>query len=470
MIPPRPTSGVHCIVAFCKKFGIGYHGELQWNIPQDLAKFNRLTKDGVVVMGRKTYESLPDSKRPLPNRLNIVMTRTPRLIGSADVIQLDLNDLVSFVKVLSKQRAVWIIGGQEVYAFFFNHHLLQPTTLWLTSIERSFDFDRKFPMPSGYKLVHQEKYHDENEDCSCRDLVYRKDNVQSSESQYLDLLRDVMANGSERVDRTGVGTIAVFGRTMRFDLTAGFPILTTKFVSFRVVIEELLWFLRGETDSKKLEEKKVDIWKQNTSEDFIKRAALDLEAGDVGGMYGYVWRHGGHKYTGPQSRKPGNGTDQLAYVLDTLKNDPFSRRIIMTSNDVTNLETGVLYPCHGLLIQFFVEIVDGTKYLSCSMTQRSADCFLGLPINIASYATLTKILALKSDMMAKDLIINLNDTHIYNNHIRLVESQLNRSMLPQPWLILSKEVKTKPFEDLTIDDFDLAGYLYHPAMKAPMAV
>lgn len=466
----RPTNGVHCIVAICKKFGIGYENKLPWHIPEDLAKFNRLTQDGVVVMGRATYDSLPYSKRPLPNRLNLVMTRGPKTVGSADVIQGDMNDIVSLVKVFSKHRAVWIIGGQEIYEFFFSHHLLRPSTLWLTSIERSFVCDRRFPMPSGYKLVQQAKYHNQKQDCVCRDLVYRNDSIHSSESQYIDLLIDVCANGSERVDRTGVGTKSVFGRTMRFDLTAGFPILTTKFVSWRVVIEELLWFLKGETDSKTLEAKQVDIWKQNTSREFISKRGLDLEVGDVGGMYGYVWRHGGHKYTGPQSRQSGNGTDQLTYVLDTLKTDPFSRRIIMTSNDVTNLETGVLYPCHGLLVQFYVEVKDGTKYLSCSMTQRSADCFLGLPINIASYATLTHILARKTDMIPKDLIINLNDTHIYNNHRCFVEAQLSRCILPLPWLILSDEVKTKPFEDLTIDDFELAGYLYHPAMKAPMAV
>ena len=468
-----PQTGIHLIAAMCKKFGIGQERGLPWHIPEDLKKFNSLTLNNVVVMGRITYESLPNSKRPLPDRLNVILTSTPKLDKHHDVIEVDLKGLMPFVSLLSKQKAVWIIGGEQLFRMFMTHQTHFPTSLWLTQIDKQFECDTRFPLVfsfGNYALVHHDKYRSESEDCICRNLLYTRTSYSSmNEKEYTYLLKDVMERGTDRVERTGVGTRALFGKTMRFDLRDGFPILTTKFVSWRIVIEELLWFLRGETDSKLLEEKKVDIWKQNTSASFIRDRGLSWQDGEVGGMYGYVWRHGGHKFSGNRVNH-GEGKDQLLDVIDLLKNDPYSRRIIMTSNDVTNLETGVLYPCHGLLIQFYVEDVDGTKHLSCSMTQRSADCFLGLPINIASYAALTHILAAKTDMIAKELIINTNDTHIYHNHMPQVTTQLKRTLLPLPKLVLSENVKTKSFEELTGRDFDLAGYWYHPALKGLMAV
>ena len=215
--------------------------------------------------------------------------------------------------------------------------------------------------------------------------------MQHEENQYLELLENLVYFSDCRETRNGK-TNSLFGERLVFNLKNSFPLLTTKKVFFRGIIEELLFFLNGKTDSKILEKKNINIWKENTTSEFIAKNGLPYREGDMGPMYGFNWFHFGAKYTGCDSNYDGLGFNQFEMVLNLLRNDPTSRRIIMTSYNPALAKDGVLYPCHGISIQFYVRISENIKYVSCSMTQRSADIACGVPYNIASYAALVYII------------------------------------------------------------------------------
>ena len=284
------------------------------------------------------------------------------------------------------------------------------------------------------------------------------------EYAYLDLLRDIVSTGEPRDDRTGTGTLALFARQLRFDVSEHLPILTTKSVPWRLVADELLWFLRGETDAKRLGSR---IWDANTSREFLDaRGLARYEVGDIGSMYGFVWRHCGAVYKGCGRSYAGEGIDQLEEVVRLLRDDPASRRIVMTTHDVRALDGGVLHPCHGLVTQFYA---DNRRRLSCHMYQRSMDTFLGAPWNIASYTMLLHIIAARAGMVPHELIISTGDTHVYKDHIAQARKQLARHPLPFPRIELDPSVATKPIEDITVDDIKVMGYLHHAPLRASMS-
>ncbi len=299
--------------------------------------------------------------------------------------------------------------------------------------------------------------------------------------QYLDLLQDILDNGEEKDDRTGVGTVSVFGRHLRFDLRRGFPAVTTKKLAWKACVGELLWFIEGSSDERRLAEithgtkdGTVTIWTPNALAPYWKPKA-EYE-GDLGRVYGVQWRHW-RKYDemkdmGPAHLKPyanrvatdRHEVDQLTQLIDGLKKDPSSRRHIISSWNVGELDQMALPPCH-VMSQFNV-----SKHgeLSCHMYQRSVDVFLGLPFNIASYALLTHMLAQVCDLTVGDLVISTGDTHLYKNHLPQVKEQLLRKPLGNPALILNPDVKD--ITKFTMNDIVLEGYQSHDAIKAPMAV
>ena len=299
------------------------------------------------------------------------------------------------------------------------------------------------------------------------------------ECQYLDLMQDILEKGTESDDRTGVGTWSIFGTQMRFDLSKSFPVLTTKRVYWRGVVEELLWFIRGETDSKILEEKKVNIWRDNTTREFLDKRGLDFPEGEIGPGYGWQMRNFGgtyemrHRHEGDFLKgvkhltKIKDGIDQLSNVVDQIKNNPNSRRIIMTLWNPKQVDKTALPPCHGICIQFYVR--DGK--LSCLMHQRSVDSFLGLPFNISSYSLLTCLLAKLNGLEPGELIWVGGDTHIYKNHINQVKEQLTRIPYEFPQLNIKKELNSlQDIEELNFEDLELIDYKCHPSIKAPMAI
>ena len=262
--------------------------------------------------------------------------------------------------------------------------------------------------------------------------------------QYLDLMRHVKDNGQEKSDRTGTGTVSVFGYQMRFDLAEGFPCITTKKLHLRSIIHELLWFLKGATNIAYLKENKVRIWDEWADEN-----------GNLGPVYGSQWR----------SWPSANGThiDQITKLIDQIKNNPDSRRLIVSAWNVSEIENMALPPCHAFF-QFYV--ADGK--LSCQLYQRSADIFLGVPFNIASYALLTMMIAQVCNLELGEFIHTLGDAHLYVNHLEQTELQLSRSIKPLPKMKINPEVKN--IFDFTIEDFELMNYDPHPHIKGIVAV
>jgi thymidylate synthase len=262
--------------------------------------------------------------------------------------------------------------------------------------------------------------------------------------QYLDYLRHILDEGVRKKDRTGTGTKSVFGYQMRFDLSAGFPVVTTKKLHLRSIIHELLWFIKGETNVRYLRDNGVSIWNEWANEE-----------GDLGPVYGKQWRR--------WETKDGRVIDQLGRVVEQIKADPDSRRLIVSAWNVSELEEMALAPCH-LLFQFYVA---GGR-LSCQMYQRSADSFLGVPYNIASYALLTSMIAQQCDLGLGDFVWTGGDCHIYSNHMEQVTLQLAREPLPLPQL----NIKRKPDSifDYKFEDFELVNYQSHPHIAAPVAV
>jgi thymidylate synthase len=264
------------------------------------------------------------------------------------------------------------------------------------------------------------------------------------ERQYLALLGDILANGVERGDRTGTGTLGVFGRQMRFDLARGFPLLTTKKLHKKSIILELLWFLRGDTNVRWLQERGVSIWNE----------WADAETGELGPVYGKQWR----SWTAPDGRV----IDQIAAVVEGLKANPTSRRHIVSAWNPAEVEDMALPPCH-CLFQFFV--ADGK--LSCQLYQRSADVFLGVPFNIASYALLTLMVAQVTGLEPGEFVHTLGDAHLYLNHLDQAKLQLSREPLPLGRMHLAPRDDLFAFE---FEDFKLEGYQAHPSIPAPIAV
>ncbi len=262
--------------------------------------------------------------------------------------------------------------------------------------------------------------------------------------QYIDLLRHVMENGVDKGDRTGTGTRSVFGYQMRFNLEDGFPVLTTKKLHLRSIIHELLWFLSGDTNIKYLHDNGVTIWDEWADEN-----------GDLGPVYGYQWR----SWPNPN----GQSIDQISQVVNSLKNNPDSRRHIVSAWNPAEVDKMALPPCHSLF-QFYV--ADGK--LSCQLYQRSADLFLGVPFNIASYALLTMMMAQVTGLKVGEFVHTLGDVHIYSNHFEQVKEQLSREPRALPVMKINPEVKS--IFDFKYEDFTLEGYDPHPTIKAPIAV
>ncbi len=261
---------------------------------------------------------------------------------------------------------------------------------------------------------------------------------------YLDLMRHVLEHGTQKDDRTGTGTLSVFGWQMRYNLAEGFPLVTTKKCHLRSIIHELLWFLQGDTNIQYLKENGVSIWDEWADED-----------GNLGPVYGHQWR---------SWPKPDGGTiDQISDVVKMLKSNPDSRRIIVSAWNVADLDKMALAPCHAFF-QFYV--ADGK--LSCQLYQRSADIFLGVPFNIASYALLTLMMAQVTGLKPGDFVHTLGDAHLYLNHLDQTREQLSRDPRPLPSMTLNPDVKD--IFAFRFEDFTLSGYDPHPAIKAPVAV
>ena len=439
--------------------------------------FKDFTKDDVVVMGRSCFESLPLTKRPLGDAINVVLSRNyPKY-------QFEQNDRLIFTNVFNLNNQIvpeysgkqfWVVGGLSTYSSLLG--LCQNLTIIHQDVNISnpsmFFVD---VLPSYELQAYTDKKWSDTNKCHYRILHYKKNMNSPSlkhESQYLDTLSNLVLSGQARDDRTGVGTIGSFGGQQEYDVSQYLPILTTKLVPLSVIIKELLWFLGGSTDAKVLQSQGVHIWDGNTTRDFLdKRGLHHYEIGDIGAGYGFQWRHFSAEYEGCDKDYAGKGFDQIEYVLDLLKNDPFSRRIVINSWNPADLKKTALPPCH-ILFQLYVEEDPDThvRYMSGHLYQRSSDYFLAANYNLVSYTILLYILCKKVGYYPKKMFMSFGDIHIYKNHTTQVQTQLGRQPRPQPILNLSDSIADKQLNEISVDDFELIGYFPQPAIRAPMAV
>lgn len=285
------------------------------------------------------------------------------------------------------------------------------------------------------------------------------------EYQYLDSIQYILDHAQRKTDRTGTGTLSVFGTQCRYNLRDDiFPLLTTKRVFWRGVVEELLWFIRGSTNAHDLSAKGVHIWDANGSRQFLdSRGLYDRDEGDLGPVYGFQWRHFGAKYEDMHADYTGKGVDQLAEVINTIKTNPDDRRIIMSAWNPTDLPKMALPPCHAF-VQFYV----CNDELSCQLYQRSADMGLGVPFNIASYSLLTYMIAHVTGLKTGDFVHTIGDAHVYVNHVDPLKEQLKREPRPFPKLYIKRKVEE--INDFTLEDFEIVGYKPHPKIQMEMAV
>ena len=285
------------------------------------------------------------------------------------------------------------------------------------------------------------------------------------ELQYINLIKHILKNGISKDDRTGIGTLSIFSYNMTFNLRESFPLLTTKKVYWKGVVEELLWFISGSTDSNILKEKGVKIWEGNSSREFLDSRGLShYDQGDIGAGYGFQWRHFGAKYTNMYDSYEGKGIDQLKDVIYKIKNTPDDRRIIMSAWNPSDIDKMALPPCH-IFVQFWVDT--NKKELHSQMYQRSCDVGLGVPFNIASYALLTCIIAKLCDLTPGDFHYCMGDTHIYKNHIDAMKLQITRDPYDFPKINI-KDITD--IDNIKFDDIELIDYKYYENIKMNMAI
>jgi thymidylate synthase len=448
---------INIIVAVDKNFGIGKDNKLPWVISEELKLFKEKTIGQVCVVGRKTYETLPELK-------------------GRQVIPISRKNLL-FDDVFEKYNDLYVIGGANLYTYVLQKYK-KNVKIHISFIKNEYDCDTYF---DNYLLkdfyISSKKVYDEFEHC---EMIYKK----YGEYQYLNLLEDVLTNGERRVGRNGT-IISDFCKHLKFDLRDGFPLLTTKKMFLKGIIEELLFFLRGDTDTKLLEEKGINIWKGNTNRHFLDSNGFDVrEEGLMGPMYGNIWRFYGaeyNEYTGrpipkhnfdfldifgntPTVDKKIVSIDQIKNVINEIKTNPTSRRILLTTYNPAQVEYGVLYPCHSIIIQFYVQ--DG--YLDMFCYNRSSDLFLGLPFNIASSSLLLMIIAKLTKLTPRYFNLSLGDVHIYSNHTDQVKEQIKRSPYTSPQIILPDIEIIEDIENLTHADFELFNYSFYPSIKAEM--
>lgn len=478
------------VVAFNRAdYGIGNKGALPWkSIPEDMERFRTITtshKINVVIMGRKTYESIPRAHRPLPGRTNIVLTRKENyedkgiINGETPYFCNSFDEAVGMTKGIfhrasSVDCGCYVIGGAEIYNKAMDHEALRMIYITEIEFEEKVACDKYF---RGWNLkpLFSNQISTKTENVkrisfiSC--INFKSGKVSSpmkqfdEEYQYMKLINRCIEKGNEKNDRTGTGTLSLFAETMTFDLSDNvLPLLTTKRVPFVTVLKELLWFISGSTNAKILADQNVHIWDGNGSRGYLDSVGLkEREEGDIGPVYGHQWRHFGAVYKDMHHDYTGEGVDQLARCIHLIKNEPESRRIIMSAWNPPDLKLMALPPCH-MFVQFYVN--DGK--LDCFMHQRSCDMGLGVPFNIASYSILTHMIAQVCDLKPGKFIHSLGDYHVYKDHVKPLLTQLDRVPRPFPTLSINKSVKN--IDDFKIEDFRLNNYAPHPTIKMKMSV
>ena len=483
------------IVAHSYLQGIASHNKIPWKCKNDLKFLKQITSCSTLknslLMGRKTFQSI---NKPLPNRHNIIVSSS----GGENQENLSYASSIHSAIQIAKDKEsdiLWIFGGASIYDQFLQNNYLNelingfiitqvPEFNCNTSIETNlYQFINKHyfslkikshlleETPEGqYTLNIYSNTSIPNEWLSIfKDWNLQLTNGNQLDKDYLHLIQRVLSTGEKRKTRNG-NTISKFSDKISIDLSQGFPLLTTKKIFFNSVIHELLWFIKGDTNSKTLETLNVNIWKGNTTKQFLQQYNLPYQEGIGGPIYGFQWRNFGQKYPfiNQQNEKcftdgVDKGFDQLQYIIDEIRENPSSRRLFMSGWNPNQLQQMCLPPCH-VSYQFYVQ----NGKLSCQMYQRSADVFLGLPFNIASTSLLVHLIANITDLEVGWVHICIGDTHIYEDHLPAIKTQLER--MGQDYELPKLVLKKKPhnIDEYEFSDIEIIDYKFHPAIRAKM--
>jgi dihydrofolate reductase/thymidylate synthase len=510
---------VNLIVSIDNDRCIGYDNNLLYDIEEDKKYFSDITKGNyykkeimnIVVMGRKTWESIPDKYKPLKNRINIIISS--KLSGLEQDNTFIYPNFKSFIDQVSYNNGIshfvdnkfnkthnineiYVIGGSKLYNEVLNNY--EVNKIYLTDIQDKHktkknlcnkvyfpDLDQdKYYLTSESKIVtknYSTGYYEDTKSIVCnfkilqnKSLVqneiqdelmdYFKTNyLNQEEYQYLDIMEDLMENGDKRETRNAI-TYSKFGVKMEFDLKDNtIPILTTKRVACKTVIKELLWFIKGSTNNKTLQDQNVHIWDGNSSRDFLDQNGFkEREENELGPIYGFQWRHSGAEYKTCHDNYEGQGVDQLQECINTLKKNPHSRRMIVCAWNPKDLNNMALPPCH-ILFQWYVS---SDKRLSLQLYQRSGDFFLGVPFNIMSYSVLIYMVAQLTGLRPGKFIHIIGDAHAYECHGDAIEEQIKRIPSQFPKFKINRQVES--IEDFKLEDFEIIDYNPHDTIKAQM--
>lgn len=457
------------IVAVDGGNGIAKEGQIPWTSSAD-RKFFRETTMGkgrnVVIMGRVTYEAIPPEFRPLEGRTCIVISRIWKAEEHPDcVVCPSIAEALKYVGMTMKKfDDIFVYGGEQIYSQIISDYLYLCDRIYVTKYKKNYDCDQYFPFDD---ISHFRKI---GEPILTKDYsrFTFEPGIRHNEYSYLDAMERILDEGETKTDRTGTGTLSVFGDiNLKFDISERIPILTTKKIKYDNIIKELLFFISGKTNTKILESQDVNIWKDNTSRAFLDDLGLDYEEGVMGPMYPHQWRHAGHEYTGYDDDSNNQGIDQLKEMINEIRSQPHSRRLLVNTWSVPDLKKMVLPPCH---FAFQFNVSADHKFLDCKVYQRSGDMFLGIPYNIASYAMLTYMVAHITGKKPRNLYFTIGDAHIYSNLVSQTRRQLSRTPFPFPKLSFRRGMKLKEIDDFTFDSFVIQDYKSHEYIGGKMAV
>ena len=477
---------INVIVAIDNQYGIGKDNKLPWHNSKDLKIFKEKTNKTVVIVGKKTLIDLPLLK---DRTIFCISRNSDSIICNNPIVYIKRSIHEAIDDAMKLNKDIYVIGGSQIYNEVFKHYKSKIV------LHISF-FKERYVCDSFFDYHHLENFNIVSE-TDYGDFVHRVMNYnQYGEQQYLNLLNEILSKSETRFTRNGE-VFSDFCKHLKFDLRQGFPLLTTKKMFLKGIIEELLFFIRGDTQSKILEEKGINIWKGNTSREFLDSHCFeDRKEGEMGPMYGYQWRHFNaivdkkHKYSeydnkpiddyefdtysagwlntfwekGFEPVLPEFNIDQLKYVVEEIKTNPSSRRILLTTLNPSQVNQGVLWPCHSITLQFYVQ--DG--YLDMFCYNRSSDLFLGLPFNIASSSLLLLLIAKITELEPRYFNLSLGDVHIYAEHVDAVKEQISRIPYIFPKIKIPEVSNLEEIEMLTYKDFELLEYKSYASIKAPM--
>jgi dihydrofolate reductase/thymidylate synthase len=440
---------LNIILCVDKNYGIGYKNKLPWKINEETEIFHKKTMNNILIVGSKTYSNLP----VLKNRIIYVISHNneKKYPNTYNNVEDAIN------KARKSDKDIYIIGGNQIFQYVILNYIGK-IRIHISILKEKYDCDCFFEkdLLDDYYIVEKEDHKEFTH--------YIMENINFGERQYLNLLKEIISFGNKRDTRNSV-TISDFGKNLKFDMREGFPLLTTKKMFVKAIIEELLFFIRGNTDTKILEELNINIWKENTNRKFLDANNFkERKEGILGPLYGYQWRNFGARYDEFTGQPLEKGIDQLQEVIDLINNDPHSRRILLTSYNPSQAKNGVLYPCHSITIQFYVK----NDFLDMFCYNRSSDCFHGLPFNIASSSLLLLIIAQITNLTPRYLHLTLGDAHIYNIHQEAVLTQIERHPYCFPQIKLPNFKTLSEVEKLSHIDFCILNYKYYDSIKAPM--